>query len=101
MHFIGIELVSAQESEVPLGQIVHALLHKGYLLFGYSHVLHQVDLFFHLVGKTFGVGRMVTVEEGIFHFGTRIGLQNIILTTESIGVVVGKMVNNGLHKYRL
>ena len=99
VHFAGIKLVSAQESEVPLGQIIHALLHKRNLFVGYSHVLHQVNLFSHLVGKAFWVGSMVTVEEGIFNFGTGIGLQNVILATEGISIVVGKMIKNGLHSY--
>ena len=100
MHFGRIELVTAQESEVPLGQIIHAMLHKGYLLFGYSHVLHQVNLLFHLLGKAFGVHGVVAIEEGVFYFGTRIGLQNVVLATESVGIVVGKVVDDWLHKYR-
>ena len=100
MHFGRIELVTAQESEVPLGQIIHAMLHKGYLFFGYSHVLHQVNLLFHLLGKAFGVHGVVAIEEGVFYFGARIGLQDVVLATESVGIVVGKVVDDWLHKYR-
>ena len=37
------------------------------------------------------------VEECIFHFGTRICLQYVVLTTERISVVIGEMLNYLLH----
>ena len=101
MHLGRIKRVAAQKSEVPLRQIIHALLHESDFLFSDFHVAHQVDLLLHKVRKSLGIDRLVAVEERIFHLSTRIGLQNIVLAAESVSIVVGEMPDDLSHIYEV
>ena len=94
-----VEPVASQENKVPFGQIIHLSLHESNLFFCYGYLWHVAKLLVQQFSKALGINRTVAVEKGIFHFCPRIGLKNIILTTERICVVVGQMPDDLLHEF--
>ena len=97
IHFRGVEAESFQECEIPQRQIDTVLYHIFHFLVSNGDVLHVFDL---LAKKPVESGRIylaVAVIESVLHFGSRVGLKDIVLTGECIEVVVCKMLDNRFH----
>ena len=97
VDLLGAETVAAQEDEVPERQEDAPVLEEFYLLVGDGHVPHMLHLLAQQVGETFGIDFVVAVEEGIFDFGARVGLQYVVLAGEGVEVVVGEVRYQWFH----
>jgi hypothetical protein len=62
---------------------------------------HVAQLFFHQSGESLWVNGVVAVKESVLNLCARILLQDVILTTEGISIVVGEVTDNLFHRFFL
>ena len=98
---VRIEAIAPKEGEIPFWEVIHLFLHELYLLRGNHHLWHVAQLFFHQSGESLRINGVVAVKESVLNLCARILLQDVILTTEGISIVVGEVTDNLFHSFFL